>query len=169
MVGDVAARMTSLRQLRLACDNSGRQYATRCPGIPVSPSDEGGAPQSEGPNVAMENGPHLIRYSREVRESAHRHPAARPVAGTHIRGFTSGIDGSVQHYVVHIPEGAGDVPLPLIAIVPYMRIPPRPFLESPELALFGALGKAMPGWGIALGCIFLQTGGRAGMGRPSHG
>ena len=63
----------------------------------------------------------------------------RAAPGTHLRGFVSKIDGSVQHYLVHAPPEAAAGPVPLVVIVPFVEYPLRPFLESIAVAEYSTL------------------------------
>lgn len=58
------------------------------------------------------------------------------IPGTHIRGYRSVIDGQIQHYLVHIPEKYQheEKPLPLVIVLPFHTVTPRPFIKNYPLA-----------------------------------
>lgn len=49
--------------------------------------------------------------------------------GMHLREFVSQIDGTLQNYLIYVPEKVSG-PLPLVIDMPYAQQPERPFLES---------------------------------------
>lgn len=49
--------------------------------------------------------------------------------GMHLNSYKSDIDGSLQYYLIYIPNGGSDR-LPLVVDMPYAQNPERPFLES---------------------------------------
>jgi hypothetical protein len=62
--------------------------------------------------------------------------AIKGISGTHIRGYRSIIDDQIQHYLVHIPAKYQNdkKPLPLVIVLPFHTVTPRPFLKNYPLA-----------------------------------
>ena len=65
-------------------------------------------------------------------------PAYQAVAGTHLRGFRSKIDGNIQHYWLHVPEKSINEgkPIPIVIAMPYTTGSHLPFVKSYFLAAF---------------------------------
>jgi hypothetical protein len=59
---------------------------------------------------------------------------AVPTDGFHLNAYRSDIDGSVQNYLIYIPQNRPNTPLRLIIEVPFTTRPVRSFLESVYLA-----------------------------------
>jgi dienelactone hydrolase len=84
----------------------------------------------------------LADWDTLIRTAGARRPLYRDSVGTHLRAVRSPVDGSDQHYLLHVPRSYRRErgPIPLVAIVPYQVETLRPFLESIPVAEFGVWG-----------------------------
>jgi pimeloyl-ACP methyl ester carboxylesterase len=78
----------------------------------------------------------------------------RDVAGTHLRGIRSPIDGANQYYILHVPRDyqRGNGAIPLVVFQPYVFEKLRPFLESipvAEISVLRVLGRIADELGMA--------------------
>jgi dienelactone hydrolase len=96
----------------------------------------------------------LAQWSTTARLLALGKAPFRDVAGTHLRGIRSSVDGANQYYLLHVPTSyrRDGGPIPLVIIQPYKVDTLRPFLQSipvAEIAVLSTIARIADDTGMA--------------------